>query len=372
MKRSVRICHITVGHHPLDDRIFYKELRSLAKEYEQVYLVAPDRLPIEAKDGVQFRLFRQGGFFANLWRAYRLAKNLHADIYHIHEFEFLPLALLLKYRFGRKVIYDAHETIYYYFTEFSRHSKFVTFLPAMIAQGLEWFCSRFVDHVITVTPWVAAGFRPFRKEISLIYNFPRLAFFPAAEPKTGPPIILYPGQLVPARNIDVMIEAMVEVKKEFPSARLVIVGGISDLYKARLDAIVTRLQLQDVVEFRPPVPYEKIPELLQTATIGLSSMAPNESFKRSIQIKPFEFMAMGIPVLGCRVPSIEIFVEKTGAGLIVDPPTAQNLGKTILRLLRNPGLMREMGQRGQAAVTQKYNWSPMEKRLLNIYRKLAP
>ncbi|MCK4447963.1 MAG: glycosyltransferase, partial [Candidatus Marinimicrobia bacterium] len=183
-------------------------------------------------------------------------------------------------------------------------------------------------------------------------------------------IILYHGQIVQARNIDVMLKAMSLVKKDFPNVKLLIVGEVADSYKIQLEQIVKQNHLEDVIEFRKPIPYINVPELIKEATIGLSSMAPNESFKRSIQIKPFEFMAMGIPVLGCRVPSTEIFIEQTGSGILVDPPTAENLGKTINYLLQNPRVMEQMGKHGRKAVSEKYNWSFMENKLYDIYEEV--
>lgn len=373
MKNSPRICHITVGHNPLDDRIFYKEVCSLVKKYKDINIVAPERQKIKEKNGVKFSLFKESNFFSNLIHAFKAAKNIKADLYHIHEFEFLPFALVLKYKYQKKVIYDAHETIFFFFTEFSRHSKCITFLPAIFAQSLEWFCSHFVDHIITVTPWVAKGFKPFHKRISLIYNYPILNFFSPLSKKTNKKreqIILYHGQLVPARNIDVMLKAMSLVKKDFPNVKLLIVGEVADSYKIQLEQIVKQNYLENVVEFRKPIPYINVPELIKEATIGLSSMAPNESFKRSIQIKPFEFMTMGIPVLGCRVPSTEIFIEQTGSGILIDPPTAENLGKTINYLLQNPEVMEQMSKNGRKAVSEKYNWSFMENKLYDIYEEV--
>ena len=368
--KTPKICHITVGHHPLDDRIFYKELLSLVKVYRSVTLVAPRRERLSERDGVQFRLFPEAGFFRSLIRAYRMAKTVRADLYHVHEFEFLPLALLLKYKYGKKIIYDAHETIYFYFTEFTRHARWISTLPALFAQVLEWFCAHFVDHVVTVTPWVARGFGPFQKKITLIYNFPRIGLFPAMRKTVDRSVILYHGQLVAARNIDRMVAAMKTVKPKFPNAKLLLVGNIQPDYRATLQAIIDRDQLNDMVEFRPAVPYTEIPELLQEAGIGLSSMSPNESFRRSIQIKPFEFMIAAVPVLGCRVPSTEFFIEKVGCGRLIDPPTAQRLGETICELLADPQEMQAMGERGQKAVQQRFYWQRMEKRLLKLYRNL--
>lgn len=81
-------------------------------------------------------------------------------------------------------------------------------------------------------------------------------------------------------------------------------------------------------------------------------------------------MAMGIPVLGCRVPSIEFYVEETGAGIIVDPVTPENLGIILNDLLAHPEKRVEMGRNGRRTVTEKYNWNVMEKCLFSIYDKL--
>jgi glycosyltransferase involved in cell wall biosynthesis len=372
-KRSFSICHVTIGHSPTDDRIYYKEVLTLSKWFRHISLIAPNRGCPKPVAGIFLHLFNDNGNLKNLFHAYQLAKKVRADLYHIHEFEFLPFALVLKYKYGKKIIYDAHETIYFFFTEFSRHSKWFTFIPAVIAQALEWGCSLFTDYVIAVTPWVAKGFKPFHKKITLIYNYPIVPMFDQPVPKqvdqTGP-IILYHGQLVPARNIHVMVEAMRHVKISFPAARLVIVGSITPHYREQLDQIVKRYNLKDVVEFRPLIPYTEVPRLISAATIGLSSMCPNESFKRSIQIKPFEFMSAGIPVLGCQVPSTEIYIEQTGSGMLVDPPTPKQLAEIIMLLLSKPELRQKMGANGKRAVREHYNWSTMEEPLEQIYRQV--
>lgn len=372
-KRFFHICHVTIGHSPTDDRIYYKEVLTLSKWYRHISLIAPKRGCPKPAAGISFHLFTDDGILKNLLRAYQLAKKFRADLYHVHEFEFLPFALALKYKYGKKIIYDAHETTYFFFTEFSQHSKWFTFIPAIIAQSLEWGCSLFTDYIITVTPWVARGFKPFHKKISLIYNYPIVPMFNQSGTKQvdrTKPIILYHGQLVPARNIHVMVEAMRHVKISYPTARLVIVGSITPHYKEQLNGLIKTYNLEDVIEFRPLIPYTEVPQLISTATIGLSSMCPNESFKRSIQIKPFEFMSAGIPVLGCRVPSTEIYIEQTGSGMLVDPPMPEKLAEIIVLLLNDPELCQKMGANGKRAVREQYNWSKMEKSLDHIYHQV--
>jgi glycosyltransferase involved in cell wall biosynthesis len=370
--KPLKICHITVGHSPLDDRIFYKECSSLAKIYNDVTIIAPNDIQLEPKNRVKFVTFPKLGLFSNLKTAYKKAVEVDADIYHIHEFELLPYALMLKFKYGKKIIHDAHETIYYYFTEFSRRSRFLTVPVGAIAQAIEWFCSIFVDQVITVTPWVAKGFKPFNKNLDLIYNYPLLAHFNMDKnvEKTETPLILYPGQISTARNIDIMVKSMLFVKQKFPKAKLLLLGNTTPWFKDDLDRVLNENNLHDVVEIKAPIPYSEIPDLMKSATIGLASMAPNESFKRSIQIKPFEFMCAGIPVVAARVPSTEIYVEKSNAGVLIDDPTPESIADGIMKLLSNPDLISEMGINGKRAVTENFNWSKEEIKLYNIYQKV--
>ncbi|MFP4548251.1 MAG: glycosyltransferase family 4 protein [Fidelibacterota bacterium] len=362
------ICHITVGHNPLDDRIFYKECSSLAKKFTKVSLIAPDRMSVNSKNGVKFHLFKEGRFFKNLNRAYRLARDINADIYHLHEFELLPYFIWLKFRYNKIVIYDAHETIYHYFMEFTRRPKYYIWPIAFAAQAIEWIGSAFVDRVITVTPWVAEGFRPFSRKVELIYNFPLLSHFDTdIVEKSKEPLILYPGQISTARNIDIMVESMRYVKEKFPSAKLILLGNAADWFAETLKQIIDKYDLENHVILKSAIPYSEVPKIMKSAHMGLASMAINESFKRSIQIKPFEYMYCKIPVIAAKVPSTEIFVKKNRAGILLDPVTPKTIANAIIQLLNNPKSAEEMGKNGHQAVKQKYNWKMMETKLFGIY-----
>lgn len=365
------ICHVTVGHNPTDDRIFYKECSSLAKIYNNITLVAPDRQKITKRSKVRFQLYKEKSFFKNLKTAYNTAKKIDADIYHIHEFELLPYFLWLKFRYKKKLIYDAHETIYYYFLEFTRRPKYLIWPIAVLAQTIEWVCSTFVNQVITVTPWVAEGFKPFNKTLDLIYNYPLLKHFDT-EPvlRTTFPLIIYPGQISTARNIDLMVEAMVFVKEKFSTAKLLLLGITSPWFKKTLIEIITKYDLHQQIEIREPIDYDQIPKLMKSAHIGLASMAPNESFKRSIQIKPFEYMYCKVPVVAARVPSTEMFVEANQAGIVLEDISAKTIADAIITILENPELAKQMGENGHRAVKEKYNWQKMETKLYDIYEKV--
>jgi len=366
-----KVVHIALGHSPTDDRIFYKEARSLAKRGYRVTIVAPDREEVNEKDGVRFALFKEKGYWHNLLTAYRIALKLKADIYHLHEFELLPFGLWLKYKYRRKVIYDAHESVFWFFMDFSRRNFFIRFLSGFFSQSLEYLCMRAADHIITVTPWVEAHLRPFHPKRSIVYNYPIVDFFPVDRKETKKLVILYHGQIVPGRNIELMINAMKIVRKTISEAHLLFVGSGTQWYRLTLERMISESGLEKSVEIQPPIPYAEIPALISQVVIGFASMQLNESYQRSIQVKPFEFMAMGIPVLGVNVPSIAKYVVESGAGLIVDPLTPENLADRILYLLKNPDVRKIMGEHGRQAVRKKYNWDKTLPTLLKVYQELS-
>lgn len=276
---------------------------------------------------------------------------------------------MLKLKYRRKVIYDAHESVFYYFPDFSRKPRFFTLPVGVISQLLEWFCIMFVDFVITVTPWIERDLKRFNRKTTILYNYPIKGFFkPALHTEKKKKIVLYHGQLSHARNIESIIKAFTIVREKFPDAILKIVGYGPDYYIKKLKEIIKQHNLSENVKIFPPVDYKEIPNLISEAMIGLSSMYPNKSFQRSIQVKIFEFMASGVPVLGCNTPANRYYIEKHATGLIVNPPTPQNIADCILKLLLNPELIKEFGKNGIKATGEKFNWNQMEKRLHSIYK----
>jgi len=55
----------------------------------------------------------------------------------------------------------------------------------------------------------------------------------------------------------------------------------------------------------------------------------------------------------------------------VDPERPEAIAEAANRLLNDPALAAAMGQRGQAAVRERYNWGSQEGRLLGLYRRLS-
>ena len=119
---TMRAVHISTVHRSDDTRIFLKECRSLARAgYDVHYLVRRPRAM--SADGVTLHAIYEPerrsapgrNHLARVWRlvargasAYRRARGLGADVYHIHDPELIPVGLLLRLG-GARVVYDVHE-----------------------------------------------------------------------------------------------------------------------------------------------------------------------------------------------------------------------------------------------------------------------
>src|SRR5512137_2848416 len=107
-----QVCILSSVHIALDNRVFYREARSLQRVGYSVTLIAVHPRD-EIKDGVHIvALPRVRRWQRPLlwWRLLRLALASRADIYHFHDPELLLVTPWLRLLTGRPVVYDVHES----------------------------------------------------------------------------------------------------------------------------------------------------------------------------------------------------------------------------------------------------------------------
>lgn len=114
MRSNKKIVHMTTVHHPFDPRIYHKECLSIQEAGYDVTLLAQKdpntgelseeitHIPLKTYEGKLKRML-----FAP-WQAYKIAKQLKADVYHFHDPELMLVARFLKKK-NNVVVYDVHE-----------------------------------------------------------------------------------------------------------------------------------------------------------------------------------------------------------------------------------------------------------------------
>ncbi|MCL4459845.1 MAG: glycosyltransferase family 4 protein [Chloroflexi bacterium] len=217
----------------------------------------------------------------------------------------------------------------------------------------------------------ALGFvsRHFPGDYTIIPNGINLQRFggdvpPIAELRDGKLNILFVGRLEKRKGFKYLLKAFPLVKRALPQARLIVVGAYSEGVKARYEAYVARHNLQDII-FTGYVTADMLPRYYRTCDVFCAPSTGGESFG----IVLLEAMASGKPVVASDIEGYRLVVSDSVDGLLVPPKDEEALAETLIRLLQDPSLGYEMGQRG-ALKAQDYSWSKVARRVLNYYQSV--
>jgi glycosyltransferase involved in cell wall biosynthesis len=177
------------------------------------------------------------------------------------------------------------------------------------------------------------------------------------------PVVAFVGQQVPHKGIDIVIDAMTYVWKEIPKARLLIAGSrttFSDSLGVRISRLPTDQKLNVVV-------YDNFEESEKPAIYAASNLLAFPSVYESFGIVFVEAWAAGLPVIGCRIDAISSVVDDGIDGLLFTPHDRHDLGRAILRLLKNEEERKRMGEAGRRKVKERYTWDIVAARFREVY-----
>ena len=375
-----KVCMIATNHLPLDDRVFYKEAKSLKKVgYDVTVIGQTDSKMNKVVDEIRIIGIEKGaGIKSNpiLWKKLlKEALKINAEIYHCHEPESFLVAIYLKIFKRKKIVYDVHE---YYMDVLSLSSpQMRMFLGFMLYLVEPLFC-RYTDAIITADEEIAKRYKKFNKKVYPIFNFPSFGVFKPSNNQDMKMkykdyfVIIYVGGMSEERGILELIKAVHKVSRTYPLVKLLLLGnfGTQDFEEKCIEYVKSN-DLDGNVEFFGFVPHKEISKYISTADVGAVLLKPIPKFYKNIPIKQFEYMVCGKPVIGSNLPPIENFIGKEKAGILVDPNNINEIAEAIIYLIEYLDEAKKMGENGRRAVEEKYNWNEMEKELIKIYSKIG-
>jgi glycosyltransferase involved in cell wall biosynthesis len=375
-----KVCMVTWGHDALDDRIFFKEAWSLRKVYGRVTILTVGHKGRRQVGGIRVVSVERHPFSLwTLWRLCLASRGERASIYHLHEPQLLPLGLFLKILYHAKIIYDIHEHLPEMIRDFSTKPRAVSVLLAFGFSLVERLLVRLSDAVLVASDLLVSRFARTSRRLVAIYNYPRADMF-ISDP--SPPlslrrkyqeekILLCHGQIGRVRGIPMLIKAVKLAAQRIQGLKLILLGPLfGDSYRAELLGLIEDEDADALVEFWEPIPHQTVPQIIALSEVGLVILPSLSVFQQSLPIKLFEYMACGVPVVGSKLPAIERVIDRNRCGLLVNPMDVEDIARAITHLLEHPEEARSMGSRGRRAIEEKYNWSHMEVRLLDVYGQL--
>ena len=142
--------------------------------------------------------------------------------------------------------------------------------------------------------------------------------------------VVYAGALVPVKQVDVLLRALVLVKTKRPQLRAAIVGG--GYLRSSLESLAGELGLLPSVEFTGARPHEEIAAWLRRARVFLMT-----SKLEGLPMAMVEALSCGVPVVLPDVGDVTTVAQDGENAWIVREPSPEAYAEAISTLLADEG-----------------------------------
>jgi glycogen(starch) synthase len=230
--------------------------------------------------------------------------------------------------------------------------------------------------VLRAAAWVTAGSRFVLDEArrtvpeiasrsSLVYQGVDASPLAPAPLPLDPPRLLCWGRLIDAKGFDVAIAGFARARLRFPRARLVVASD--GPARTRLQQLARELGVADAVDFPGWMEFDRMPALLNSATLVLVPSRAPEGFG----LVALEAALMARPVIASRAGALPEVVADGETGLLVEPDDPAVLAAAITALLEHPETATAMGRAGRRRAQALFGLQRHVVAFDALYRRLA-
>lgn len=174
------------------------------------------------------------------------------------------------------------------------------------------------------------------------------------------PILVFVGLLEWEKKVEgvkILVEAVADVRKRFPNLKLLLVGDGSR--RGEVEKIVEGLDLSDNIVITGLVENVFVP-------LKLSDIYVHITLQEGLAQAILEAMSMGKPVIASKVGGIPEVVSSEEVGILVEPER-DSVAVAIERLLENPDMAMNLGNRAKELVESEFSWEIMAQDFLRLY-----
>jgi glycosyltransferase involved in cell wall biosynthesis len=172
--------------------------------------------------------------------------------------------------------------------------------------------------------------------------------------------IIYTGQLIEAKGLDILIKSLPIVKEEIDDFRCYIVGDGKASYNLKNLAI--ELGVSDLVEFTGFLGRDNLKEYYMKSEIFVFPVVWPEPFGRSL----LEAMNYGLPIIASENIEREIIGD---AGLIYKKNDPNELAEKIIYLFENEKERKKLSKNAKKKIKDYYPEKVVPK-VENLYRSI--
>jgi glycosyltransferase involved in cell wall biosynthesis len=186
---------------------------------------------------------------------------------------------------------------------------------------------------------------------------------PAEDPRDSarPFTIGAPNRLEPHKGIDWLLEAVSTLPGDW---RLRFVGH--GPLATEIPGKAAALGIADRVSVERPVPSREVPALLRQFDVVVLPSLTTSWWKEQFGRVLIEAMACQVPVVGSDSGEIPHVIGD--GGLVVREADRADLRDALARLMADPDLGRDLGQRGRARIMERFTQASVAARTVDVYR----
>jgi glycosyltransferase involved in cell wall biosynthesis len=311
------------------------------------------------------------------WALTRAHGRRHYALVQVHTPpDFLAFASLPLRLAGVPLLLDLHEAM----PEFFR-SRFPRASNPIVHAGLrltERVSIGLATAAVTVNSamrdrLVGLGARP--DKLGVVPNSPSLARFDQAAvarrafAEDGTVRLVYAGALTPVYEVDVVIDAIGELRRSRPDLDVAFdVYGRGDAAEPLAERARAN-DVEDKVTFHGRIPIEDVPLAVSRADIGVAPTRRDPFTDVSLSTKVFEYAAMGKPVVASRLPMVE-HTFPAGTVTQYEPGDASALAAAIAGIVDEP-LVREAAVERTAGIVAERAWEREAEGYIQLVDRLA-
>ena len=395
---------IVDGAYPNDIRV-RKEAESLAENGKNVLVVCPRK-----KDDVQSEIindvtvFRIGTNYTNskkgiydiiesvtninplFYKGLKLAFQKYQIAYlHVHDLPLAGTGFMFK-NHVKHIYLDLHENYPEALKTWFlwKQSKLIQFKnrlfmnPKLWSKKEEKYCKKY-DKVICVVEEMKtkliANFGIDERKLVVVSNHEKKEFADNFKHAVAQNIITdkefsitYVGGFGPHRGLQTAIEAMPNILKNIPEAKLFLIGKGSADVEHTLKQLVVKHNLQNSVVFVGYRPFDEVSTIMQKTNINIIPHLANEHTDNTIPHKLFQIMMSKSLLLVSSCKPLQRIVNKYDAGMVFKANDSNDFAKKVVDIYQNYSKYQLKTENAFNAVMQKNeNWEAESIKLLSLY-----
>lgn len=306
-----------------------------------------------------------GGILASLVLAVLLCrcKGILVEDHYFSGYLFFTNLIQRFFRKGKVIV------IVHLFYGYESNSKF--YIKRMASSLKEKLTLYFADIIVTNSEYSKKEIASLGIDPLSIFVLPpgmdreKFQILPSSEIELKRQKVLYVGNCIPRKGALYLIEAFSQIERRDFTLHIVGSPKKNPSYYKKLTALVNKLGLTKDIVFHDGVDQEEIKHLYSSSDIFVLP-----SLKETFGIVLLEAMHYGLPIITTNISAMPELVTDGENGLLVPVANSQVLAEAMSKLIKDPDLRRQMGERGRQRVTQSYQWDTTCSEFLSIVQSI--